>query len=91
MARSSKSTEVDAHASVRAMLRDLVAAGNLARSLEETAPGTVALYGGGDALVAAYGRPTGAWFWSLRPCPEELWTSMATEANERHRVCAGDD
>ena len=72
-------------------LRDLRAAESLARTLEGTAPGTVALWGGGDALVRLYGRPSGAWFWRLDPMPLELWEAMASEANEGHRVNAGDD
>jgi hypothetical protein len=72
-------------------LRDLREAADLSRRLEETAPGTVALEGGGDALVRLLGRPTGAQFWGLRPFPSELWEAMAREANEGHRVNAGSD
>lgn len=72
-------------------LRDLREADDLARRLDDTAPGTVALEGGGDALVASCGRPTGAQFWGLRPMPPELWENMARENNEGHRVNAGED
>lgn len=67
-------------------LRDLRAAEALARSLEATAPGVVALEGGGDALVCRFGRPTGAHFWMLKPFPEDLWEAMAHEHAERQRT-----
>lgn len=86
MQRSSSSADA-----VRTMLRDLVEADDLARRLDETAPGVVALEGGGDALVRLHGRRTGAWFWSLGPMPPELWEALARENNERHRVAVGDD
>ena len=73
-------------------LRDLREAESLARRLEDTAPGVVVvLYGGGDALVRQYGRPTGAQFWGLRPMPPDLWEAIARENNEGHRVNAGED
>lgn len=71
-------------------LRDLRAAEHLARSLEGTAPGAVALEGGGDELVHRYGRPTGALFWSLDPFPSELWEAMAFEQAEGTRGSADD-
>lgn len=66
-------------------LRDLRAAEALARSLEETAPGVVALEGGGDALVRRLGRPTSTHFWTLKPFPEDLWEAMAREHAEGQR------
>lgn len=66
-------------------LRDLRAAEALARSLEKTARGVVALEGGGDALVQRLGQPTGALFWMLKPFPEELWEAMALEHAEWQR------
>lgn len=70
-------------------LRDLREAERLARSLDATAPGVVALEGGGDALVRLYGRPTGAGFWRLDPFPLDLWEAMAAEhAEERRRATA---
>lgn len=71
-------------------LRDLREAERLARSLEGTAPGVVALEGGGDMLVCLYGRPTGALFWRLDPFPEALWEAMAAEHAEGARVSADD-
>lgn len=61
-------------------LRDLREAERLARSLEGTAPGVVALEGGGDMLVRLHGRPTGALFCVLilfpkrygRPWPQSM-------------------
>jgi hypothetical protein len=73
-----------------AMLRDLLQPDELAARLEATAPAAVAAEGGGAALVALYGAPTGATFWLLRPMPEGLWCAMASEAQERHRVNAGE-
>ena len=64
-------------------LRDLRAAEDLARCLEQTAPGVVMLEGGGDTLIRRYGRPTGAGFWNLQPFPEPLWEAMAREHIER--------
>lgn len=64
-------------------LRDLKAAEQLARCLEQTAPGVVMLEGGGDALVRRCGRPTGAGFWTLQPFPEALWEAMAREHVQR--------
>jgi hypothetical protein len=76
---------------VRVMLRDLVEADDLARRLDETAPGTVALEGGGaQALVAARGHPTGAWFWSISPVPESLWERMADEHQQVSRASSED-
>lgn len=71
-------------------LRDLREAERLARSLEGTAPGIVALEGGGDALVRLHGRPTGAWFWRLDPFPLDLWEAMAGEHAEGQRASSGD-
>lgn len=72
-------------------LRDLREAARLARSLEETAAGTVALEGGGDELVRRLGRPTGALFWRLDPMPVGLWEAMASEHGEGSRASAGGD
>lgn len=73
----------------RTMLRDLVEADDLARRLDETAPGAVALEGGGDALVRLHGRRTGALFWSVSPLPEELWLAIADEHQAPHRANLG--
>lgn len=86
MVRSSQSTEA-----AQRMLRDLVAVEALAASLEATAPITIAAAGGAHHLVANYGQPTGAWFWMIRPMPEELWLRMAEENQARHRTNVGDD
>lgn len=72
------------------MLRDLWAVEALTVSLEVTAPITIAAVGGGDHLVANYGQPTGAWFWAIRPMPEELWLRMANENQARHRANLGE-
>ncbi len=72
------------------MLRDLVAVEALAASLEATAPITIAAEGGGSHLVANYGQPTGAWFWMIRPMPEELWLRMADENQVKHRANPGE-
>lgn len=71
-------------------LRDLREAERLARSLEATAPGVVAIEGGGDTLVRLHGRPTGALFWRLDPFPEALWDAMAHEHAEGARASSGD-
>ena len=73
-----------------AMLRDLMAADALVAALEETAPRAVAAEGGGAALVALYGAPTGAQFWSLRPFSEALWEAMAAEHQAPHRGNVGE-
>lgn len=86
MQRSSSSADA-----VRAMLRDLVEADDLARRLDETASGAVALEGGGDALVRLHGRRTGAWFWSAALLSEELWLAMADEHQAPHRANLGDE
>lgn len=80
MARSSPSTDVAA-----TMLRDLVAVGTLAKSLDATAPQAVAEAGGAQKLIAAYGRRTGAWFWTVAPMPDGLWERMAEEHQAAHR------
>jgi hypothetical protein len=85
MARSSQSTET-----VQQMLRDLVAAEALTGTLAATAPRTIAEAGGAQALVAARGHPTGAWFWSISPVPVDLWERMADEHQASHRSNAGD-
>lgn len=72
------------------MLRDLLAADDLASRLEATAPRAVEAEGGGAALVALYGSPTGAMFWVLRPMPEAFWEAMASECQAKHRVSVGD-
>jgi hypothetical protein len=71
-------------------LRDLREVERLARSLEGTAPGIVALEGGGGELVSLYGRPTGAQFWRLNPFPEPLWEAMASEHAEGTRASSAD-
>lgn len=81
MARSSPSTE-----SVQRTLRDLVAAEALTGTLAATAPRTLAEVGGAQALVAARGQPTGAWFWSISPVPADLWERMADEHQAPHRA-----
>lgn len=86
MARSSSSTDV-----VVTMLRDLMAAEALASSLAMTAPLTVAEFGGAQALVAARGRRTGAWFWSVAPLPDALWERMTDEHQGSHRAHVGDE
>jgi len=86
MARSSQSTEA-----VQQMLRDLLAAEALTGTLAATAPRTIAEAGGAQALVAARGHPTGAWFWSISPVPDALWESMADEHQVQHRANAGDN
>ncbi len=85
MAQSSQSTE-----NVQRMLRDLMAAEALAVSLTATAPIAVAAAGGAHQLVASFGRPSGAWFWTIRPMPEALWVAMAEEHQAKHRANAGD-
>jgi hypothetical protein len=85
MAKSSQSTE-----SVYAMLRDLVAVEALVSSLAATAPIAIAAAGGAQQLVAVYGQPTGAWFWSIKSMPEKLWVQMAVEHQARHRANSGD-
>ncbi|WDR03092.1 hypothetical protein PSQ19_02500 [Devosia algicola] len=67
------------------MLRDLMAVEVLAASLTATAPLAIAAAGGAHQLVARYGHPTGAWFWSIRPMPEALWVAMAEEHQAPHR------
>jgi hypothetical protein len=84
MAKSSQSTE-----SVYAMLRDLVAVEALVASLSATAPIAFAAAGGAHQLVARYGLPTGALFWSINSMPESLWVQMAEEHQARHRVNLG--
>lgn len=85
MARSSPSTDVAA-----TMLRDLIAVETLAKSLDATAPRAVADAGGAEALIAAHGRRTGAWFWTVAPMPDGLWERMAEEHQASHRTNAGD-
>jgi hypothetical protein len=83
--KSSQSTE-NAHA----MLRDLLAVEALVASLIATAPITISAAGGAQQLVARYGQPTGAWFWSIKSMPENLWVKMAGEHQARHRVNSGE-
>jgi hypothetical protein len=80
MANSSQSTE-----NAQRMLRDLMAVEALVQSLEQTAPKAVVAAGGAQLLVSKFGRPTGAWFWSIMPMPETLWLSMAQEHQEKSR------
>jgi hypothetical protein len=85
MARSSSSTDVAV-----TMLRDLMAAEALVSSLAATAPLAVAELGGAQTLVAARGRRTGAWFWSVAPLPGALWERMADEHQAPRRANVGD-
>jgi hypothetical protein len=85
MANSSQSTE-----NAQRMLRDLMAVEALVQSLEQTAPKAVAAAGGAQLLVYKFGRPTGAWFWSIMPMLETLWLSMAEESQARHRSNQGE-
>ncbi|MFD2237676.1 hypothetical protein [Aureimonas populi] len=85
MARSSRSTDA-----ASALLRDLLAAQVLAETLAATAPLAVAVFGGANALVAARGGPTGAWFWSVAPLPDAMWERMADEHQVPHRANSGD-
>jgi hypothetical protein len=84
MAKSSKSTE-----NARTMLRDLLAVEGLVASLSATAPVAIAAAGGAHLLVASYGQPTGACFWSIMSIPEILWVQMAEEHQARHRANTG--
>ncbi len=86
MARSSQSTDA-----VKVMLRDLMAAEALVASLEATAPQAVAALGGAHALVAEWGRRTGAWFWSVAPLPDAIWERMADEHQSALRSNVGED
>jgi hypothetical protein len=72
------------------ILRDLVAVETLVASLTATAPIAIAAAGGAQQLVARYGQPTGAWFWSIKSMPEILWVQMAEENQARHRANVGD-
>jgi hypothetical protein len=85
MAHSSKSTDI-----AKIMLRNLVAAEDLAASLAATAPSTMAREGGAQALVATRGHPTGAWFWSIAPMADKLWERMAAEHQAKYRAYIGD-
>jgi hypothetical protein len=85
MANSSKSAEA-----ARIMLRNLAAADALVTTLTATAPMTMAAAGGADQLVARFGQPTGAFFWTLEPMPELLWEQMAAEHQARLRTSPGD-
>lgn len=86
MARSSPSIDI-----AMTMLRDLIAAEALASSLVATAPLAVAELGGAQALVAARGRRTGAWFWSVAPLPDATWEKMADEHQALHRANVGNE
>lgn len=85
MARSSPLTDV-----ALVMLRDLVAAEELAQTLAATAPIAVAEAGGAHALVSSRGRRTGAWFWTVAPLSEAFWEQMAYEHQVQHRWHTGD-
>lgn len=85
MAHSSRSTE-----NAQRMLRDLMAAEALAASLNATAPLAVTAAGSAHRLVARYGQPTGAWFWSIKPMPEALWVAMAEEHQASQRGSSGE-
>lgn len=67
------------------MLRDLAAVGSLSDQLESTAPAAVRAAGGAASLVSAYGKPSGARFWTLSRSPPGLWEAMARENQEPHR------
>lgn len=84
MEKSSPSTD-----NAQRMLRDLLAAEALVASLEATAPFAIAAEGGAHQLVARFGSPTGAGFWSIVPA-ESLWMQMAEEHQARHRTKTGD-
>lgn len=86
MARSSRSTEA-----VQQMLRDLMAAEALTGTLTATAPRTIVEAGGAQALVAARGHPTGAWFWSISPIPDSLWERMADEHQQASRASSSEE
>ena len=71
----------------RMLLANLAACQSLSDSLVATAPATCAAHGGADRLIAKFGRPTGAGFWSLQLVNVgdeaiSLWEDMAGE----HRV-----
>lgn len=68
----------------RKLLGDLAACQSLSDSLVSTAPLTCAAHGGADRLIAKYGWPTGAGFWSLGLVnvgseAASLWEDMARE------------
>ena len=84
MAQSRQSTE-----NAQRMMRDLLAAEHLAASLAATAPRAIAKAGGAQFLVAQYGNPTGALYWSIKPMSELLWTQMAEEHQAKHRSNIG--
>lgn len=67
------------------MLRELAAVDSFSDRLEGTAPVTVLSAGGAAALVSAYGRQSGARFWTLAGMPPDLWEAMARENQEPHR------
>jgi hypothetical protein len=72
------------------MLHDLMAVEALAASLTATAPIAIAAAGGAYQLVARYGQPTGACFWSIKRMPEALWVEMAEEHQKAHRANIGE-
>lgn len=67
------------------MLRELAAVQRLSDSLEATAPLAVQAAGGAEAIVSAYGKPSGAGFWTTSGLPDELWEAMARESQESSR------
>lgn len=67
------------------MLRDLAAVETFSHHLEAAAPEAVRAAGGAATLVAAYGRPSGARFWTLARVPQDVWESMARENQEPYR------
>ncbi|ADZ70137.1 hypothetical protein SL003B_1709 [Polymorphum gilvum SL003B-26A1] len=73
------------------MLRDLMAVETLAESLTATAPQAIAWAGGAQVLIAAHGRRSGAWFWTIAPMPDGLWERMAEEHQAKHRANVGGD
>lgn len=78
------------------LLHDLRQAEALKARIAATAPNACAAYGGASAIVAQYGRPTGAGFWLLRlnlagESAVALWEVMAGEAQASGRGMASSD
>lgn len=70
---------------VLGMLRDLAAVETFSDHLEATAPEAVRAAGGAAALVSAYGKQTGAGFWTLARLPQDLWEAISRENQAPHR------
>lgn len=80
----------------RVLLANLAGCQSLSDSLIATAPSTCATHGGADRLIAKFGRPTGAGFWSLHlvNVGDEavgLWEDMAREHRAGLAVPKGED